>query len=197
MDQNEPTELLILDSVFRNNSARPDYDLSLPRASIAFGHGGALNLRFVSASNGRVCIQRTVFEGNFAEANGGAIAASLARLASHNRITIRDTVFNNNFCILPRCTAGAFGVDLFHGTSHNTMLFENVSFTGNKADSGGAIVLATSVSAVSTAEIKSDNMKLVNCSFDENRAFFEGTAVAIFSLTQANEIGFPLDIDNW
>ena len=187
-----PVEMLISNVTFRNNSARPDIDISLPRASEAYGHGGAITVRLLRSNNGKICIENSTFEENFAEAFGGAVAIA-AGVASGNRILIRNSVFKNNSCTIPRCAAGAVGIDIFSNTSANEILITETSFVGNKAQTGGAISLSTSVGQ----EGMTDALFLRNCTFEENVAFYEGTALGLFSLSHADQIGAPIEVMNW
>ena len=185
-------KVFISNVTFRNNSARPDIDISLPRASEAYGHGGAINIRLLRSINGKVCIENSTFEKNFAEAFGGAVAIATGE-ASGNKILIRNSTFRNNFCQISRCAAGALGIDIFSNTSSNEILVTETSFVGNEAKTGGAITLSTSVGQ----EGMTDALFLRNCSFEENVAFYEGTALGLFSHSHADQIGAPIEVQDW
>ena len=51
--ESEPTQMYMVDCVFRDNLARPDEAVSLPRESDGYGHGGAINMRFSDSSRGQ------------------------------------------------------------------------------------------------------------------------------------------------
>jgi len=195
--QDWPTKLLILNSTFFNNSARPDDDVSIARYSSAYGHGGAVNIRLLNSTNSTVCIIDSKFIQNSAEAHAGALAISLAGFSIANEFYITRTVFERNKCEITKCTGGAVGIDFLSDTQINKIMFTNTNFTGNRATSSGAIALSTYVSAIYNENGESDVLRLDNCWFTKNRAFFEGTAFGAFSLTNANQIGLPIEVTNW
>lgn len=188
---------LISNCTFRNNSARPDYDVSLPRNSEAYGHGGGANIRLLHSSNSTVCILGSVFEKNVAQAHGGGLAIALAGKSERNRFVVADTRFENNSCLVDKCTAGGVGIDFYSDTAFNQLLFLRINFTGNQANTSGAVSLTTAVSAVSDSEGVSDVLILNACKFERNRAFFEGTALGAFSLTHGDQIGVPVEVIDW
>ena len=190
--EDSPVDMFISNVTFRNNSARPDVDVSLPRASEAYGHGGAINIRLLHSDEGRMCIQDSIFEENFAEAFGGAIAIA-AGFARDNKILIQNSTFTDNYCQISRCAAGAIGIDIFSDTSSNRIFITETNFTGNKAQTGGAITLSTSVGQERVA----GELLLRNCRFEENVAFYEGTALGLFSLSHADQIGAPINVTDW
>ena len=191
------TTFLLINCTFSNNSARPDYDVSLIRRSETYGHGGALNIRLLHSSNSVVCILNSTFVGNSAQAHGGGMVLSLAGSASNNKFVISHSRFENNFCTAKKCTGGGVGLDLLAGSQFNTLEILDTTFTGNRADAGGAIALSTSVSAEVSDEGLSDKLVLKECLFEKNEAFFEGTALGAYSLTHTDQIGIPLEIRDW
>lgn len=191
------TNILIENCTFSNNTARNDSDVVLVRRSERNGHGGALNIRILDSTDSTVCIRRTIFERNSAEAHAGALAISVAGTAQRNRFIVSETVFEDNKCFVSKCTGGAVGISFLPSSKFNTFLFVDSNFTGNEASSSGAMVLSTSVGAVSNAEGLSDILRLKNCWFVGNRAFFEGTALGVFSISHTNNIGIPVDITDW
>lgn len=193
----EATKVLIHNCSFINNTARSDPDVTFQRRTERNGHGGGVNIRILNSTGSVVCLRESTFRGNRAEAHAGALALFLAASASRNNIIVSDTLFEDNSCGLDECTGGAVGIDFLSGTRFNTILFEDSNFTGNTAGSSGAIVLSTSVSAVATEDGLSDILRLDNCWFIKNSAFFEGTALGVFSVSHTNEIGIPVDINDW
>ena len=191
-NKDRPVDFLVLDCIFFNNTARPDSDLSLPRASIGYGHGGALTLRFLNSSRGRVCVKESQFEANSAQAHAGAISIATG-ISEMNRVMISNCNFVDNTCEVDKCTGGAVGVDFYKETVDNQFFILECNFTGNAAQSGGAISLLTYVSS----DGNSDSLTLEKCLFEDNKAFFEGTAISLFSLVHADQIGFPVLINNW
>ncbi len=190
------TRFLIINSTFFNNSARPDDDVTIPRLSSAYGHGGAVNIRLLNSYSSRVCIANSIFSENYADAHAGGLAISLAGVSIANEFYIADSIFDGNYCKIGKCTGGAVGIDFFSNTRVNTILFSKTNFTRNKAESSGAISLSTFVSA-QYEDGMSDSLRLDECIFEENEAFFEGTAFGAFSLTNANQIGVPIEVYNW
>ena len=194
--ENMPIKLIVEGGTFVENSARPDLDVGLIRHSERYGHGGAMNIRLFNSSGSTVCLRGLAFTGNFAEAHAGALALSVAGNSSNNNLLISRSLFRNNWCTIEKCTGGAVGIYFFSGTQLNTFLFMNCTFTDNLASSGGAMVLSTSVSAIQK-EGRSDILRLTNCSFLNNAAFFEGTALGVFSLTHTNQFGIPVEMHDW
>ena len=195
--EDKQLSFLITNCTFRNNSARPDVYVSLPRNSDGYGHGGAANIRLVNSSDSRVCILESVFEDNFAQAHSGGLAIALAGESSQNRFAVVNTTFNNNWCQVVKCTAGAVGIDFYTDTLNNQVLLLNINFINNTADTGGAVSLTTAVSAKQNSEGESDKLVLTECMFESNKAFFEGTALGAFSLTHGDQIGVPVEVVNW
>jgi predicted outer membrane repeat protein len=138
-----------------------------------------------------------VFEDNTAEAQAGAVGLTIGGVSSSNDIELLDCRFLNNSCTLERCTGGAVGIDFFAHTSFNKILMNKIQFIGNSATNGmgGAISLSTTVNIV-TKEGTSDILLLDGCTFIENQAFYDGTAVGVFSLTHTDQVGLPVSITN-
>ena len=189
------THVLISNCTFRNNSARPDIDISLPRASDRYGHGGALNVRLFEAVNSRLCIEQSIFEGNFAETHAGALAIALAGSAINNTIVVYNSTFVNNSCQLEKCSAGGVGIDFFSGTEFNEIILTNLNFTGNEAKTGGAVT--ASAATLAGLRLESDSVIFEKCWFECNKATFEGTAVGVFSNTHADQPGLHTRMVDW
>ena len=145
-----------------------------------------------------MCIKSCVFEDNTAEAQAGAVGLTVGGPSRNNEIEILDCTFRNNTCTLDRCTGGAVGIDFFADTLFNEILIKDSNFSRNNATSGmgGAISLSTTVNVV-TENGKSDALVLEKCVFDKNAAFFDGTAVGVFSLTHTDQVGLPVNITDW
>lgn len=191
------TKVLIENCSFINNTGRNDPDVVLARRSDRNGHGGAMNLRLRNSTNSTVCIKKTTFLNNSAEAHGGALAITMASYAERNRFILSESHFEGNKCLINKCTGGAVGINFFSGTMYNTIWFLDSNFTKNQANSSGAVALSTSVSAELSEDGLSDILILRNCWFVQNEAFFEGTALGVFSLSNTNQIGMPVDICDW
>ena len=196
--ENQTTSLVVSKSRFYNNSARPDSTDVLQRDSKVYGHGGAITARLVDSSNSSICIENSLFEHNTAQANGGAIAASMARLSNNSHFLVNNSLFSRNY--IPsdnNGTGGAVGFDIFNQASFNQVTFTRCNFTNNEAYSGGAISLATSASAVSNFEGQSNQLVLTDCRFERNRSAYDGSAVSVSSLSHVNQVGIPVDVTNW
>lgn len=194
--EESPTKLLIENCSFVNNTARNDSDVGLVRESEKYGQGGALNIRLLNSVGSIVCIRRTNFINNSAEAHAGALAISMSGSTTGSRFIVTGSRFDGNRCLIAKCTGGAVGINFFAGTLSNKVFFLDSNFTANQARSSGALVLSTSVSAENQDGV-SDVLRLSNCWFVENRAFFEGTALGVFSITHTNLIGIPVDLYDW
>ena len=116
----------------------------------------------------------------------------------NNDIELLNCRFVNNSCTLDKCTGGAIGIDFFADTLFNEILIKGTNFSRNNATGGmgGAISLSTTVNVV-TENRKSDALVLEECIFEENAAFFDGTAVGVFSLTHTDQVGLPVTITDW
>ena len=186
--------MLVQDGLFMDNNALPDQDVGLVRRSKKYGHGGALSIRLLNGTDSRICIRDSKFYRNFAEAHAGAFALTIADSTDSEIVVLRSTFWKNR-CQIESCTGGAVGIYLFSSTKNNSMMFQDCNFTSNEAKSSGAVVLSTSVSA--GGDIQSDILEFTRCHFQDNRAFFEGTALGVFSLTHTNLIGIPVVLDSW
>ena len=144
-----------------------------------------------------LCIKNSVFKNNTAEAQAGALALTIGGFSSENNVELSNCSFMNNSCYLARCTGGAVGIDFFFNTSFNEVVFKETDFIGNSAETGGAISLSTTVGIVTAINGRSDALILKDCLFEENKAFFEGTALGVFSLTHTDQIGLPVNITDW
>ena len=195
--ENTPANLLVDNCSFVDNAARNDSAVILVRRSNRNGNGGAMNLRLLDSWNSSVCIRRTRFINNTGEAHAGALAISLSGSSTRNRFVVAESIFEGTRCLIEKCTGGAVGINLYSLTRYNTFSFLDSNFTRNEARSSGAIVLATSASAEVTEGGLSDLLTLTNCWFVKNMAFFEGTALGVFSIAQTNQIGIPVDISDW
>ena len=146
-----------------------------------------------------MCIKSCLFENNTAEAQAGAVALTIGGMSNGNDIELLGCRFYNNACTLKRCTGGAIGIDFYFDTSFNEIRIKDTEFVGNNAmdGMGGAISLSTSVGIVTDEDGRSDALILEKCLFERNMAFYDGTALGVFSLTHTEQIGLPVNITNW
>ena len=114
-------------------------------------YGGAILIE----DNAKYTIENCLFENNWADDYGGAIANNANQL-----LTVKNCTFKSN-------TAD----DMEGGAiySVNYVLIENSTFKDNTAYRGGAISLNRSTD---------DSYKIINCSFDSNRAV--GSSIKCF-----------------
>lgn len=117
----------------------------------------------------------------------------------YNSIELDNCQFTNNSCTLKRCAGGAVAIDFFSDTLYNEILIKGTGFIKNNARDGmgGAISLSTTVNVMSDDSGRSDALLLEDCLFQENEAFYDGTAVGVFSLTHTDQIGLPVNITDW
>lgn len=193
---NEPLKLLISDTRFVNNSARPNEDNTVARTVLSFGHGGGIFVRLVGTSNSQVCVMNSEFTENSAEVNGGAIQLSAADYSSNNSVLIENCVFTKNRCLLDSCTGGAIGIDYFEESHDNLVHVINSSFYDNNAATGGAVALLTSV-GTTTSEDEGKPLFFKDCLFEHNLARQDGSVLSLYSVTLTNELGFPVFVENW
>ena len=148
---------------------------------------------------GSICVKDCLFEDNAAEAQAGAVALTLGGSTTKYTVELANSNFSNNSCTLERCTGGAVGIDFFSGTQFNEILIKGTDFIRNYATDGmgGAISLSTTVDVQTLPTGQSDMLLLENCLFQENEAFYDGTAVGVFSLTHTDQIGLPVNITDW
>ena len=138
-----------------------------------------------------------MFENNSAEAQAGALSLTIGGHSSSNDIEVVGCYFFNNTCSIKRCTGGAIGIDFFFNTSYNEVVVKGTDFVGNFAETGGAISLSTTVSVLTGPDGRSDALILEECVFEGNQGFYEGTALAVFSLTHTDQVGLPVIITDW
>ena len=146
---------------------------------------------------GQICIKNSTFENNTADAQAGALALTIGGSSCNNTFELFNCRFLNNSCSLNRCTGGAIGIDFFSDTAYNEVVIKETDFIRNSAETGGAISMSTTVGIVTEIGGRSDSLALEECSFEENMAFYEGTALGVFSLTHTDQIGLPVYITDW
>ena len=201
-NQNYTQDILVVNCHFDNNIARnnsEDDDDPIPSQLKRFGRGGGLSVRLVNSNNGFVCVMNSTFTNNVAEVEGGAISLTMAD-SNNNNITLSNLTFHKNRCFIDKCTGGAFNVDFFAPAQQNKIYIFECNFSNNSASpgSGGAVSIAASDKGFS--DNGSDAYALVtidSCTFEYNKAKFEGTAVGLFFLGRVNQAGFRILIKDW
>lgn len=191
----QSTDIRIEGCVFSSNVANVNPPNSTrPVLLKANGHGGAILIRLVSCFDSLVTIERSVFEGNEAEVDGGAVYISLSEHSSGNQLTFRDSNFTANRAFV--ASGGAISINSFSFTFNNVMLVEGCNFTANHGDSGGGFSMALYNSDLESSQSQ-DSLIFNNTIFSSNTADNEGTAVGLFSLVHVDQVGFPVWFEDW
>ena len=191
----EPIEITIRGCNFSSNIANVNpINNTRPVLLKANGHGGAILLRLVETNDSIVRIEDCLFEDNFAEVDGGAVYISLSEYSNGNTIDLTNNVFIGNR--VEQASGGAVSINSFNFSSDNLMFVVGCRFSGSSGDSGGAFSFALYNSNVNTTSTP-DLLEFNNCIFMDNRAKNEGTAVGLFSLVHVDQVGFPVNFQNW
>ncbi len=193
--RDQATDILIQQCTFTSNMAsRNAPNNTRPVLLKANGHGGAVLIRLVGCYDSSVTIEGSVFTSNVAEVDGGAVYLSMSEFSTENRITFRDSSFISN--IAEVASGGAVSINSFNFTFNNSIVVEGCNFTGNRGDSGGGFSMALYNSNVNSTR-SPDTLLFRKCSFHSNQAENEGTAVGLFSLVHVDQVGFPVDFQDW
>lgn len=189
------TNVVIKDCLFHNNTASHNHDDDMSQLRFKpHGRGSAILIQIIGAFNSSIDISKCTFSDNHAQVEGAAVYISLSKNSSLNHILIRGSIFTKNKSTLG--AGGAIGLNSFQFTFSNRIYIENSVFSENMADSGGAV----SFSLYDSNEIsilQPDMLHFHNCSFKENIAVHEGTAVGLFSLVHVDDVGFPVHFTDW
>ena len=193
--RNQPIEMTIQNCLFSSNAASHNSpNNTSPILYKTKGHGGAIQIHLARSSESQVTIRDCTFEYNQAEVDGGAIYVSMSEYSNNNILTFRDNHFINNTVLI--ASGGAVSINSFNFTFNNDMLVEGCTFSGNYGNSGGAFSLALYNSFLNSTHFP-DSLTFRNCSFLENSALNEGTAVGLFSLVHVDQVGFPVLFEDW
>ena len=181
--QRQSVVALVLDSKFFNNS-RGDSELA---------QGGGINARALG-NNNQLCIEGTEFDRNSAYFDGGAIAIVVGNGTSNTAVVINNSIFRNNSCMGELCSGGAVDIDIKDSTLYNRVEITGSSFITNRASTGGAVSISTTDNI---AGYQNDTVVLCNCTFIGNRAYYDGTALGIYSLVRVDEISLSVQVQDW
>lgn len=191
----QSADISILDCNFTANQASVNPpNNTRPVLLEANGHGGAILIRLVGSNGSHVTIERSVFEGNEAEVDGGAVYLSLSEYSTSNTITFAANQFLHNR--VQKASGGAISINSFNFTHSNMLVVEGCNFTGNSGDSGGAISMALYNSDLNSTR-SPDSLVFRGDIFSSNSAPNEGTAVGLFSLVHVDQVGFPVYFEDW
>ena len=189
------TNILIKDCSFHNNTASQNHEDDMSQLLFKpHGRGSAILIRMIGTFNSSIHISKCTFNNNHAEVEGAAIYISLSRNASSNQILIRGNLFTKNKSILG--AGGGIGLNSYQFSSSNRIYIENNVFAENTADSGGAVSFVL-YDSNEISILQPDLLHFHNCSFKDNTAVHEGTAVGLFSLVHVDNVGFPVHFTDW
>ncbi len=190
-----PISILIQNCTFRGNSAnRNDPNNTRPVLLKANGHGGAILIRLAGVNNSEITIIDSTFENNVAQVDGGAVYVTISEGLSSNTINFINNRFINNS--VEQASGGAVSVNSFMFSYNNTIIVEDCVFMENSGNAGGAFSVALYDSNLESTQ-HPDAVNFSNCTFTDNAAQNEGTAVGLFSLVHVDQVGFPVTFDNW
>ena len=193
--RNRSVNITIDNCTFLHNSAnRNDVNNSRPVLLKANGHGGAILIRLAGVENSEITIIDSVFRNNHAQVDGGAIYMSISDGVSLNEVLLARNEFITN--IVDQASGGAVSINSFNISYNNTILIEDCHFVGNVGNAGGAFSVVLYDSDTSSSD-SPDRMNFTNCSFIDNSADNEGTAVGLFSLVHVDQVGFPVSFEDW
>ena len=192
---NDTAELLIVNCTFRNNSANVnDENNTRPVLLKTNGHGGAIIVRLAGSNDSSIVISDTVFDRNIAQIDGGAIYFSFSEEATANSVVLENITFINN--IVEEASGGAVSINSFSISYSTIVTVTNCNFTNNTANAGGAFSAVLYDSDEKSATLQ-DGISFTDCSFYNNSAANEGTAVGLFSLVHVDQVGYPVNFTDW
>lgn len=184
--------LTVNDCLFEDNIANRNENNTRPVLLRENGHGGAVLIRLAGVSNSNVVINNSRFLHNVAQVDGAGVYLSLSSNATNNTIEFSHLVFHNN--TVQEAGGGGISVNSFEVSVSNQIIISDSVFTNNNASAGGALSL---VLYQGDHEDDPDNLTFRNCTFRNNTAENDGTAVGLFSLLHVDEIGFPVWFEDW
>lgn len=182
--QRRSTNLLVLGSRFFNNHAGIMLD---------YAPGGAISVRALGNCT-KLCIERTVFDSNSAADDGGAVAIAVGNGTFNTAVIINNSTFTNNSCAHELCSGGAVNIDVKDTSLYNVIEIIGTRFTSNSASTGGAVSVST---ADNVDGSDNDTLMIANCTFSANTAYYDGTALGVYSLVLVDEISLSVQIQNW
>lgn len=188
----EENDLTVSDCLFENNVANRNENNTRPVLLRENGHGGAVLVRLANVTNSRVIFHNSQFLHNSAQVDGAGVYLSLSSSAANNTIEFSNLVFHNNS--VEEAGGGGISLNSFEVSIHNQISVSDSVFTNNNASAGGGLSLVLYQGDLVDAP---DSLTFRNCTFRENTAENDGTAVGLFSLLHVDEIGFPVSLEDW
>ena len=192
---NDTANLEIRNCVFINNSANVnDVNNSRPVLLKTNGHGGAIIVRLSRSENSTINITDSVFDSNYAQVDGGAIYFSFSDMARDNKVNLERINFTRN--VVEQASGGAVSINSFSISYSTKVVVRDCDFIDNAGNAGGAFSAVLYDSDEMSATLQ-DSIDFANCSFINNNASNEGTAVGLFSLVHVDQVGYPVSFNNW
>lgn len=146
--------------------------------SNGLGRGGGLSITFKGdAKNNTIKVTNCKFSSNTASDWGGGLYSIFQDSPQNNTLYVSNTEFIQNYCDGKSGGGMDIGFMLYSQTPPrgNNVVFENCSFFGNEAISGGGAALYSSHTNNSQLN---NGFRLSNCRFQSNRAVY-GSALEI------------------
>ena len=186
------TDLTVDGCHFENNVANRNENNTRPVLLRENGHGGAVLVRLANVSHSSIIFRNSWFVNNVAQVDGAGVYLSLSAEANNNNIEFSGLTFHNN--AVQEAGGGGISLNSFEVSFSNNITVRDSVFTNNNASAGGGLSL---VLYQGDHEQSADNLVFRNCTFRENKAENDGTAVGLFSLLHVDEIGFPVSFEDW
>ena len=172
-NRRQPLHLLIKDCLFVNNTARPNFESeNIPNRLQPLGRGGGLSVHLIGTKDGHVCLMNSKFIDNRAEISGGGAVLTVAREPENCTYSIVNCEFENNRCETERCVGGALHLQTDGYITDWTVEAYNSTFRRNTAGVGAGMVIFTTTSQ--------EEYSCVDCTFESNRAEYEGVAISVY-----------------
>ena len=172
-NRQQPLHLLIKDCLFVNNTARPNFESeNIPNRLQPLGRGGGLSVHLIGTKDGHVCLMNSKFINNRAEISGGGAVLTVARQAENCTYSIVNCEFEDNRCETERCVGGALHMQTDGYITDWKIEVYNSAFKRNTAGIGAGVLILTDNSQ--------EEFSCVNCTFESNRAEYEGVAISVF-----------------
>ena len=191
--ERDTANALFLRNTFSGNAARPNFASSpAPMRLQPLGRGGAISFRIINSTGSSICIKDTTFTNNTAEVSAGAITLSVAGFSAESGLTIDRCTFDGNRCEMERCIGGAMafqtGLTKIDGAV-NYISVLNSLIRNNWASVGPGFHGFSGKSSLM--------YHFENCTFEENVAVSDSTAVSILSLGLTTARGSTFRCTNW
>lgn len=148
-------------------------DLTFKNATLSNNQGAAINFGRTGASNNNLTLERVIFENNQVNAVDGNSSNGGALFFGGNQLTVTDCYFKGNKVNKGGAyspNGGAIIIKTVNNTNGVFATFTNTTFEGNEANNIGGAIYVNNSDTYTTAPTESSYIKLVNCTFLENKA---------------------------